>query len=89
MSQTRAARPRRKTRVGVVVSDQMQKTVVVRVVRQFAHPFYGKPIVRSKKYHVHDEKGEAKVGDRVEIVETRPLSKLKRWRLLRIVKKAR
>jgi small subunit ribosomal protein S17 len=89
MSEKSAARPRRKTRTGVVVSDKMQKTVVVRVVRRFAHPFYGRPVVRSKKYHVHDENGEAKLGDRVQIMETRPLSKRKRWRLLRIVEKAK
>lgn len=89
MSEPKAARPRRKTRVGVVVSDKMQKTVVVRVVRRYAHAFYGKPVARSKRYYAHDENGETHVGDRVEIVETRPLSKLKRWRVLRIVEKAK
>jgi small subunit ribosomal protein S17 len=89
MSEPKTARPRRKTRVGVVVSDKMQKTVVVRVVRRYAHAFYGKPVARSKRYYAHDEDGEVRVGDRVEIVETRPLSKLKRWRVLRIVEKAK
>jgi small subunit ribosomal protein S17 len=78
----------RKVRVGEVISDKMDKTVVVRVDRRLIHPQYGKVITRSKKFYVHDEKGEAGVGDQVEIVETRPLSKLKRWRLVKVLKKA-
>jgi small subunit ribosomal protein S17 len=88
MSEPSAARARRKTRVGVVVSDRMNKTVVVRVVRRRAHPAYDKPVVRSTKYYAHDETNEANVGDRVEIMETRPMSRLKRWRLVRVVEKA-
>ena len=77
----------RKTRDGLVVSDPMDKTVVVRVTRRVRHPLYGKEMKRSKKYYVHDEKNEAKVGDQVRITETRPLSKMKRWRLVKILKK--
>jgi small subunit ribosomal protein S17 len=82
-------RGRRKTRVGTVVSDKMQKTVVVSVERRYAHPLYGKQVTRSKKYHAHDEAGEAKMGDQVRIVETRPLSRTKRWRVEEIVEKAK
>lgn len=89
MTEPRGTRPRRKTRVGVVVSDKMSKTVVVRVVRRFAHPLYGKSVVRAKRYYAHDPNDEARAGDRVEIMETRPLSKLKRWRVLRILEKAK
>lgn len=78
----------RKVRTGVVVSDVQDKTIVVRVDRRTAHSLYRKVIVRSKRYHVHDEKNQARVGDRVEITETRPLSKLKRWRLLSILQRA-
>jgi small subunit ribosomal protein S17 len=77
----------RKTRQGVVVSDRGEKTVVVRVDRQFAHPLYGKSVVRSKKYHAHDENNEYRVGDVVRIRETRPLSKLKRWRVAELVER--
>ncbi len=80
-----AARANRKVRTGTVVSDKMDKTVVVRVNRDFAHPLYIKRIVRSKKYHAHDENNEYRVGDRVRIMETRPLSKQKRWRVLDLV----
>ena len=72
---------------GVVVSDKMQKTIVVQVDRQVRHTMYKKYLVRSKKYKVHDEKNEAKVGDLVSIVETRPLSRHKRWALVEIVRK--
>jgi len=75
-------RGRRKVRVGVVVSDKGDKTVVVKVERRLAHPLYGKAVARSKKYHAHDEKNEYKVGDTVRITETRPLSKTKRWRVV-------
>ena len=81
-------RGERKTRVGQVVSDRMEKTVVVAVERRSAHPIYGKQVVRTKKFHVHDEDGEARVGDTVRIMETRPLSKTKRWRLVEVVNRA-
>lgn len=71
----------RKTRVGLVVSDKMDKTLVVEHIARVPHPRFNKIVKRTKKYYVHDETGEAKVGDRVRIVETRPLSKLKRWSL--------
>ena len=78
----------RKTRTGVVVSDAMDKTVVVSVERRITHPVYGKIMRRSKKYYAHDEKNEAKKGDKVVIEETRPLSKTKRWRLVEITARA-
>ena len=79
---------RRKIRQGVVVSDKMAKTVVVRVERSTQHPKYGKVIKRMKKFKAHDEHNQCHVGDVVEIMETRPLSKEKRWRVTRIVTKA-
>jgi len=79
----------RKSREGVVISDSMDKTVVVSVERRFRHPTYGKEITRSKKCYAHDEKNEAHKGDVVRIAETRPLSKLKRWRLVEVVKKGK
>ncbi|MBD0319402.1 MAG: 30S ribosomal protein S17 [Gemmatimonadetes bacterium] len=79
----------RKTRVGVVVSDKGDKTVVVKVERRFAHPLYGKQVTRSKKYHAHDEQNDYHVGDTVRITETRPLSKLKRWRVSELIERAR
>jgi small subunit ribosomal protein S17 len=82
-------RSQRKVREGVVVSDKMDNTVVVAVVERVRHPRYGKTVQRTKKLYVHDEKSEAKVGDRVRVVETRPLSKLKRWRLVEILERAR
>src|SRR2546422_423762 len=78
----------RKERVGKVIADKMDKTIVVRVERRLVHARYGKVITRSKKFYVHDEKNEAGVGDKVAIEETRPLSKLKRWRLVQIIHKA-
>ncbi len=84
-----AARGSRKTRVGVVVSDKMQKTVVVAVERRVPHPVYGKMVTRTKKFKAHDEENSSKVGDRVRIMETRPLSKDKRWRVVEIVERAR
>ncbi|GBC96813.1 30S ribosomal protein S17 [bacterium HR16] len=81
-------RGRRKVRVGVVVSDRMDKTVVVAVERIMRHPLYGKTVRRTKKFHVHDENNECRVGDVVEIMETRPLSKTKRWRVSRVIQKA-
>src|SRR5262250_481134 len=77
----------RKQVVGEVVSNKMHKTIVVEVVRKKAHPFYGRVISRGKKFYAHDEKNEAHVGDVVRLEETRPLSKLKRWRLKEIVRK--
>ena len=81
-------RGQRKNMEGVVVSDKMDKTRVVRVTRTVRHPFYLKVMTKSSKFHVHDETNQAKEGDVVEIVSTRPLSKLKRWRLVRVVKAA-
>jgi small subunit ribosomal protein S17 len=75
--------------VGVVVSDKMQKTVVVQIDRRMPHPVYGKMVTRSKRLKAHDEENSAKVGDTVRIMETRPLSKDKRWRLVEIVERAR
>ncbi|MBI5397666.1 MAG: 30S ribosomal protein S17 [Verrucomicrobia bacterium] len=80
-----AARGIRKDRVGEVISDKMHKTVVVRVDRRVPHPRYGKVMTKSSKFYAHDEENKAKVGDRVRIVETRPLSKLKRWRVVEIL----
>jgi small subunit ribosomal protein S17 len=77
----------RKVRQGRVVSDAMDKTVVVSVERQFAHPLYGKRVTRRKKYHAHDERNEFRSGDLVVIEETRPLSKRKRWRVVRLVER--
>lgn len=78
----------RKTLVGTVHSDKMQKTITVDVERRFKHPKYGKYVLKTKRYAVHDEQQDARAGDRVEIAETRPLSKSKRWRLLRILERA-
>jgi small subunit ribosomal protein S17 len=78
----------RKERVGVVVTAPQQKTITVQVDRHVPHPKYGKVVTRSKKFHAHDENNEARPGDTVRIQETRPLSKLKRWRLIEIVRKA-
>jgi small subunit ribosomal protein S17 len=78
----------RKTREGEVVSNAMDKTIIVRVERRVQHPLYGKYLRKWKKYHVHDENNEANVGDHVVIAETRPLSKLKRWRLVEISRRA-
>ncbi|MBO8158048.1 30S ribosomal protein S17 [Thermosyntropha sp.] len=82
-------RGNRKVRLGTVVSDKMDKTITVRVETVKQHPLYKKTIKTSKKYMVHDENNEAKVGDVVRIMETRPLSKHKRWRLVEIVEKAK
>ncbi len=81
-------RKSRKTRIGIVVSDKMEKTIVVRVETRVAHPLYGKIIRSSKKFKAHDENNEAHMGDKVLIAETRPLSKDKRWRLQQILEKA-
>ena len=79
----------RKVRVGMVVSDKMDKTVVVAIEDNVKHPVYGKIIKRTLKVHAHDEKNECGVGDKVRILETRPLSKTKRWRLVEIIEKAK
>ena len=82
-------RNERKTRVGVVTSSKMDKTVTVSVLRRRKHPIYGKFIKVTKKFHAHDEKNEAGSGDTVRIAETRPLSKTKRWRLIEVIEKAK
>jgi len=82
-------RAARKVRTGVVVSDAMEKTVVVRISSQVRHPLYGKAVRRSTKLKAHDEEQSAKVGDTVRIVETRPLSKTKRWRVVEVVERAK
>jgi small subunit ribosomal protein S17 len=82
-------RGRRKVRVGVVVSDGMDKTVVVRIDRQVRHPLYGKTVRRSSKLAAHDEGNDAHVGDTVRVTETRPLSKTKRWRVVEVVERAK
>jgi small subunit ribosomal protein S17 len=82
-----AATGKRKQRVGEVVSNKMTKTIVVRVERRFPHPKFKKVVTGYKKLYAHDEKAEAKVGDHVRIEETRPLSKLKRWRLVEVVER--
>lgn len=85
---TTRANPR-KVREGVVVSDSMERTAVVRVTNRKRHPRYGKTVARSTKLFVHDETNDLNVGDRVRIVETRPMSRRKRWRILEIVERAR
>ena len=82
-------RSRRKVRVGLVISDKMNKGIIVRVDRTMKHGLYLKTIQRSSKLYAHDEKNEAGVGDKVRVMESRPLSKLKRWRLVEIVEKAK
>ena len=84
-----AERKLRKTRVGLVVSDKMDKTVVVAIVDNVKHPLYKKIVKRTVRLKAHDEKNECRVGDRVEVMETRPLSKDKRWRVIEILEKAK
>jgi len=86
---TAEVRGHRKVRQGVVVSDKMDKTVVVLVERRTKHPLYHKTVTRSERYHAHDEANDAKVGDTVRIMESRPLSKTKRWRLIEIIERAK
>src|SRR6266700_2590557 len=97
MADTKAASPsqpgsarksKRKVLVGEVVSTKMQKTIVIEVTRKFSHPLYTRVMSRDKRFYAHDENKEARVGDVVRIEETRPLSKLKRWRLLEIVRRS-
>lgn len=82
-----SSRGNRKERVGEVISNKMTKTIVVRVERRFPHPQFKKVVTSFSKFYAHDEKSEAKVGDRVRIQEARPLSKLKRWRLVEVVER--
>src|SRR5215213_2714560 len=86
---SREARNARKMRTGTVVSDKMQKTVVVAIDRRVPHPVYGKMVTRTTRLKAHDEENSAKVGDTVRIMETRPLSKDKRWRVVEILERAR
>ena len=86
---TTAERGRRKVRTGVVVSDKMDKTVLIRIDRQVRHSVYGKIVKRSSKIAAHDETNDAHMGDTVRVVETRPLSKSKRWRVVEIVERAK
>jgi small subunit ribosomal protein S17 len=88
-SENKSVRGRRKEFVGIVVSDRMQKTIIVRVERREPHPLYRKPVKRFRKFAAHDERQEAHVGDVVRIMETRPLSRTKRWRLVEIIQKAK
>lgn len=81
------ARTNRKERVGEVIANKMAKTIIVRVERRFPHPKFKKVVTGYKKFYAHDEKSEAKVGDRVRIQETRPISKTKRWRLVEIIER--
>lgn len=84
-----AARNLRKTRAGKVVSDKMDKTIIVAIMDNVKHPKYGKVMHRTVKIYAHDEKNECVVGDKVSVMETRPLSKTKRWRLVEIIEKAK
>jgi len=79
----------RKTRIGVVISNKMTKTITVAVERKVKHPIYGKFVKKTSNFHAHDEKNEASIGDLVRIMETRPLSKTKRWRLVEILEKVK
>jgi small subunit ribosomal protein S17 len=89
MENNTATRNLRKERVGIVVSDKMDKTITVSVERKVKHPMYGKFIKKSTSFHAHDEKNDCGIGDTVKIMETRPLSKLKNWRLVEILEKAK
>jgi small subunit ribosomal protein S17 len=89
MSTVMTERKSRKTRIGVVSSDKMAKTITVAVERKVKHPIYGKFVKKTTKFHAHDENSTAGVGDTVRIMETRPLSKTKRWRLVEIIEKAK
>jgi small subunit ribosomal protein S17 len=82
-------RNERKSRIGVVTSNKMNKTITVVIERRKKHPMYGKFVKQTKKFHAHDEKNEAGIGDTVRIMETRPLSKTKRWRLIEVIEKAK
>jgi small subunit ribosomal protein S17 len=84
-----AERNARKEKIGIVVSDKMEKTIVIAVQRRIKHPIYGKYIKKTTKFAAHDEKNDAHVGDKVRVAETRPLSKRKRWRLVEIIERAK
>ena len=88
-NQDKEIRSRRKVRIGTVISSQMDKSITVGVERKFKHPFYKKYIKKTSKFMVHDEENSCGVGDSVKIIETRPLSKKKRWRLVEIIEKAK
>ncbi len=79
----------RRTRTGLVTSNKMDKTITVAVVRKVKHPIYGKFVKKTTRFHAHDEKNECTIGDTVKIMETRPLSKTKRWRLIEVMEKAK
>ena len=87
MSETTTSRGHRKERMGEVISNKMTKTIIVRVERRLPHPKFRKVVTDYNKFYAHDEKGEAKLGDRVRIIETRPLSKTKRWRLVEVIER--
>jgi small subunit ribosomal protein S17 len=87
MSETTTSRGHRKERMGEVISNKMTKTIVVRVERRLPHPKFRKVVTDYNKFYAHDEKSEAKLGDRVRIIETRPLSKTKRWRLVEVIER--
>ena len=89
METTNTQRNLRKTRIGIVVSDKMEKTIVVAIEQTMRHPLYKKTIKRTLKLKAHDEKNECGIGDRVKLMETRPLSKDKRWRLVEVMEKAK
>lgn len=82
-------RKRRKSRTGVVISDEREKTVTVAIRQSFPHPKYGKIVRKTKKLHAHDESFDAKIGDTVRIMETRPISKMKRWRVTEVIERAK
>jgi small subunit ribosomal protein S17 len=84
-----AERKTRKTRIGLVTSDKMDKTITVAVERKVKHPFYGKFLKKTTKFHAHDETNQCGIGDTVRIMETRPLSRTKRWRLVEVIEKAK
>ncbi len=86
---TTIARNLRKTKLGVVLSNKMDKTITVKVERKVKHPLYGKFVKKSTKFHAHDDKNECSIGDTVRIMESRPLSKTKRWRLVEVVEKVK
>jgi small subunit ribosomal protein S17 len=87
MPETTTSRGHRKERMGEVISNKMTKTIVVRVERRLPHPKFRKVVTDYNKFYAHDEKGEAKIGDQVRIIETRPLSKTKRWRLVEVIER--
>lgn len=87
VQETTTTRKHRKVRTGVVVGDKTDKTVTVQVERRLAHPLYSKGVKRTKRYHAHDEKNEYQVGDTVRIMETRPISKTKRWRVVELLER--